>query len=146
MVQKGLDRFTDPAVVELKKPRFDHNDQFDLSAFGTTFTHFMLRSIWTHASKRQIDTMLDAMLRWGSGDAVMLTSFVPTSREPEGRQDYQGDTWVGRSHESTEGGIVAHRLPWIKRACAERGLTARKVRRRPVGGQAWLAVTHNEPA
>jgi hypothetical protein len=55
LIERGLREFVDPAVVELKRPRFDHNDRFDFSPFGVRFTHFMARSVWTHASKPQVE-------------------------------------------------------------------------------------------
>ncbi len=71
-VQQGLDQFLDPALVAIKNPRFDFNTEFDFSVFGVQFTHFVARSIWSHASKPQIEKMLDGFLQCGAPGAVML--------------------------------------------------------------------------
>jgi hypothetical protein len=157
-VERGLREFVDPRVVALKRPRFDHNDRFDPSVFGVRFTHVLARSIWTHASKSQIETMLDGFVRWSTEDAVLLASMIPASRlaalpSPmrsvvrRGRRrlilpEYGGDRWVGQSHESDAKGMVGHGLRWLRRVCADRGLHARLLRRPPLngGGQVWLAV------
>lgn len=143
MVAKGLERFVDSKIIEIKAPRFDYNDRFDFSIFQQTFTHFMARSIWTHASKSQIENMLDGIVAWGEPGAVLLTSFLPAKIFSR-RHDYKGDEWVGRSHTSEVAGMVAHSYRWIKRACTSRGLKSRLVRRAPVGGQFWIAVSRPE--
>ena len=38
--------------------------------------------------------------------------------------DYEGDAWVGNSHESDGAGIARHCLPWGEKICAEHGLAA----------------------
>jgi SAM-dependent methyltransferase len=143
MVAKGLERFVDPKIVEIKTPRFDYNDRFDFSVFGETFTHFMARSIWTHASKHHIETMLDGVARWGEPGAIMLTSFLPVKFF--GRQrDYEGNDWVGRSHASDVSGMVAHSYGWIRRACSARGLRSHLLRRPPVGNQVWIVISKTQ--
>jgi SAM-dependent methyltransferase len=51
MVERGLQDFVDQEILALKSPRFDYNDRFDFSVFDMKFSHFLARSIWTHASK-----------------------------------------------------------------------------------------------
>jgi SAM-dependent methyltransferase len=138
MVSKGLKQFIDPDVLALKEPKFDYNDRFDFSVFGHKFTHFMARSIWSHASKPQIEQMLDGVAAWGEPNSVLLASFFRSF--PLIRRDYQGTSWVGESHESEDIGVVAHDFKWIKRACQQRGLSARIMRRPRVGGQNWAVV------
>jgi SAM-dependent methyltransferase len=140
MVEKGLQRFVDPKIIEIKAPHFDYNDRFDFSVFGETFTHFMARSIWTHASKSQIETMLDGVVACGEANAILLASFRPPRMF--GRNgDYKGDHWVGRSHTSEIGGMVTHSYRWIERACDRRGLRSHRLDRPPVGKQWWIAVS-----
>mgnify|MGYP001348429059 CR=1 FL=1 len=138
MVRKGLERFLEPGMAELKRPRFEHNDRFDASSFGVKFTHFLARSVWTHASKRQIGAMLDTVRAHGTEDCVFLTSMRPARALRN--EDYTGDAWVGRSHESEEGGMVRHSMAWVKKAASERGLRAALIARRAVNGQPWCLI------
>lgn len=138
MVSKGLQRFIDQDVLALKEPKFDYNERFDFSVFGHPFTHFMARSIWSHASKQQIELMLDGIAAWGEPNSVLLASFFRSL--PLLRRDYQGTAWIGESHESESVGVVAHDFKWIKQACQQRGLAASILHRRPVGGQTWAVV------
>lgn len=146
MLRRGLRDFVSPEILELKRPRFDHNDRFDLSVFGVRFTHVIARSIWTHASKPQIQRMLDGVVETGTADVVMLASFFPAG-ESKKAEDYQGEAWVGRSHESEEKGTVGHSWDWIVAACARRGLHAERLDRLPLQeqGQVWCAI-HREAA
>lgn len=141
-VKQGLQQTLDPVMIELKQPRFDHNDRFDFSVFGVKFTHFVARSIWSHTSKQQIELMLDGIAEWGAPNAVCLASFKPAALD--GADDYQGDEWVGKSHESGTAGIVKHSVKWIREACRQRGLEMEISRRAPVKsneqGQVWAVV------
>jgi SAM-dependent methyltransferase len=139
MVERGLRDFVDIEMATLKKPRFDYNERFDFSVFGNTFTHFMARSIWTHAAKPHIEAMLEGVAKWGEPGSVFLTSYHPVRR---GWPDYTGEEWVGRSHERAEPGGVAHSFKWIDRTCRALGLSVKALDRPPLkrGGQEWLVV------
>ena len=158
MVERGLREFVPSDVVRIKRPRFDHNDRFDFSVFGTRFSHFLARSVWTHTSKPQIETMLEGVHTYGTDVAVLLASFLEPSRFASAprvvrsvlwrlgsgtlRPDYVGDEWVGRSDTSTRPGMVAHRFVWIREAAARHGLTAELIGRPPLTrhGQIWVCI------
>jgi len=54
----GTRTILEPEILEAKRPRFDTNPHFDTSVFGEKFNFFLAYSVWTHASKSQIQTML----------------------------------------------------------------------------------------
>ncbi|MCB2223527.1 MAG: class I SAM-dependent methyltransferase [Actinobacteria bacterium] len=143
MLERGLREFLDPEVVECKRPRFDGNDRFDFSVFGIRFTHVVARSVWTHASKQQIGAMLDGFAAHSASDGVFLASFLPAG-ESKAQEDYLGEAWVGRSHESDEPGMVGHAWRWVEEECAARGLEAQRLDRAPLTerGQVWCVVRH----
>jgi hypothetical protein len=62
MLETGLSSLLEPGLAEAKRPRFDHNADFNLTVFGERFDFVLARSIWTHASKTQIETMLDGIV------------------------------------------------------------------------------------
>jgi len=143
-VQQGLRNNLEEAMITLKQPRFDHNANFDFSPFGVQFTHFVARSIWSHASKKQIEAMLDGMVAHGAPHAVLLASFRAAG--PDAANDYTGDEWRGKSHESDEPGIVAHSVKWLREACEQRNLDFEVSQRAPVkkNGQVWAVVRKEE--
>jgi hypothetical protein len=147
MLARGLRDFVPAEILEIKRPRFDHNDRFDFSVFNVRFTHVLARSIWTHAAKVQIEAMLDGFAACGTDDAVFLASFHPAG-DPGEREDYEGEDWVGRSHQSEEGGTVGHSWSWIAEACEARQLTAALLNRDPLQkkGQVWCAVRRARPS
>jgi len=138
MLDRGKAALLSPEVMEQKTPRFDTNDQFDAGPFGERFDFFLARSVWTHASKRQIEQMLDSFAAHAADDGLFLTSYLPAGER--GHEDYTGDAWVGRSHESDEGGYVGHARQWVERACERRGLLSRELDVDFYGGQVWLAI------
>lgn len=77
MLELGLRELVEPEVVERAGAHFDSGDQFDFSVFGERFDFVVARSIWTHASKTQIDTMLDSFAATCAPRGVLLASYYP---------------------------------------------------------------------
>lgn len=140
MLNAGIKTLMEPDEVEKKNPRFDSNQNFDFTVFDQTFDFYVARSIWTHASKQQVSTMLDRFCQTATENGVFLTSYIKASLL---RPDYKGTRWVGRSHESDEVGVVAHSLGWIGKECDRRGLAVREILDETLnfGNQTWLKIT-----
>ncbi len=138
MLGFGRQHVAGEQLLERAQPRFDHNDRFELDVFGERFDRVLARSIWTHASREQIEAMLDGFVAVANPGAAFLTSYLPAT---EHHPSYQGEGWVGRSHESPVGGLVTHDLPWIEAACAERGLVVAELDEPAINGQVWLRVS-----
>ena len=139
-VEYGLQYLFTPEDVRLKQPRFDFNAQFDSSVFGTRFDFFLAGSIWTHASKQHIETMLDGFVRDSTPTGIFLTSYLPAESSTD---DYQGDRWVGTSHESNEPGVIRHSLAWITAQCDKRRLNVKALPGEAFDSQFWLRI-HRE--
>jgi len=138
-LKAAVDRILEPETLAAKRPRFDTNADFDTSVFGEKFDVFVAYSIWTHASKAQIETMLDGFLRDSTPDGVFLASFLPAGWR---RRDYRGDRWFGTSHESSVPGCIHHSLAWVRRACGARDLFVRLLGRE-FDGQSWLLISRD---
>ena len=152
-VEYGLAYLLEADTVRIKRPQFDFNAVFDSSVFGAQFDFLLARSIWTHASKRQIETMLDAFLRDSVPTGVFLTSYFPTESNdadyqafltahfpPQTGDGYEGDRWVGTSHESDTPGVVQHSLRWILGQCRRRGLQVTELPGVDCDSQLWLRI------
>lgn len=133
----GTETILEPEVLAAKRPRFDTNARFDTSVFGEKFDFFLAYSVWTHASKPQIETMLDSFLRDAKEDGVFLTTFLPAGWR---RPDYKGDKWNGTSHESDVPGCIYHSRRWIKDQCNRRQLIIREFGRDKTYRQHWLQI------
>jgi hypothetical protein len=123
-VNYGLHYLFTPEELHIKRPRFDYNPVFNSSVFDTKFDFFLARSIWTHASKPQIEATLDSFLRDAAPRATFLASYLPAQRPDD---DYQGTQWVGTSHESDTPGVVRHTLSWIVEQCRNRSLNCEEI-------------------
>jgi hypothetical protein len=134
----GTQTILESEILAAKRPRFDTNPNFDTSVFGEKFDFFLAYSVWTHAAKPQIETMLDSFLRGAKEGGVFLTSFLPAGW---GRPDYQGDKWNGTSHESDVPGCIYHSRRWIKAECDRRGLITKELGRDKTYRQSWLQIT-----
>lgn len=138
-VEYGLRYLFTTEEVKLKDPRFDFNPHFETSGFGTQFNFFLAGSIWSHASKRQIEVMLDSFIADSTSSAVFLTSYIPAMSSDD---DYQGDSWVGTSHESDTPGVVRHSLNWITEQCHNRRLQVEQLPGEDFDSQTWLRIHH----
>ena len=139
MLKFGKTHVVGPAGMVAARPNFDNNLEFDFTPFQTTFDFFVARSIWTHASKPQIESMLDGFLATAAPDAVFLASFYPALDDED---DYTESGWTGRSESSCIGGWIRHSPIWIARACVERGLRMCQDEDAPIeNGQVWLRIT-----
>jgi SAM-dependent methyltransferase len=77
MLQVGLREIVGPELAARADAHFSSNDDFDFSVFGESFDFVVARSIWTHASKRQISAMLGSFAATGSPNAVFMASYCP---------------------------------------------------------------------
>ena len=136
----GRNFILEPEILQAKEPRFDTNANFDTGVFGVKFDFFLAYSIWTHASKPQIETMLDNFVRDSAPGAVFLTSVFPAGWR--GR-DYRGTEWFGTSHESDVPGVIHHSMRWIRSECRRRGLHVRELGRER-DAQTWLHISRSD--
>lgn len=136
-VDCGLRYLFTPEEIQLKRPCFDFNPIFNSSVFAAKFDFFLARSIWTHASKPQIEATLDSFLRDAAPAATFLASYLP-ARSPD--EDYQGTQWVGTSHESDTPGVIRHAFPWILDQCRKRGLNCDEIAGLDCDHQLWLRI------
>lgn len=136
MLEAGKEVVVTPPVLEAKRPRFDCNADFDFTVFDEQFDFILARSIWTHASPGQIETMLDQFLATTSSGGTFLTSIKPTRWY---QRQYTGSTWLGRSDTSESGGIVRYRFSWIERVCRQRKLLATRFQEEH--GQTWIRIS-----
>ena len=138
-IEWGLKYLFTTEELKLKRPRFDYNPHFDSSVFNTRFDFFLAGSIWSHASKRQVGITLDSFARDSTPGGVFLASYL-RAQSPE--DDYQGDLWVGTSHESDTPGVIRHSLTSIEQQCQMRGLIVNQLPGEAFDGQVWLRVRH----
>jgi SAM-dependent methyltransferase len=156
-------------VIRRAEPHFSENDDFDFSVFGEEFDFVFAGSVWTHASRQQIRTMLASFATSSSPSGVLLASYGPTSRvwrqintrypraasEVASRlpltelspliarlpsKEAPGERWEGRSHESQMRGVNKRSLRWLAKECSCLGLEVALRPFRPELVQFWLRI------
>ncbi|MGZ4105601.1 MAG: class I SAM-dependent methyltransferase [Actinomycetota bacterium] len=163
-VEEGLRYIVEPELIEYAKPKFAHNEDFDLTVFGTTFDFVLARSIWSHSTKPQIEAMLDSFLQVANPGAVMLSSYLPASRLPDAIRepaytamrkvpklvttlarirdrrlapgDYHGAEWTGA--------LIGHDRRWLRDQCARRGLRMRELSEFIFSSQVWARIERDD--
>lgn len=142
MLRGGTDFILEPGLLEERRPIFDSNADLDFSVFGTRFSYFLARSVWTHAPKSAILKMLDGFVAHAEEGGVFLASYLRAARFRG--DDYKGEDWlfVKSSPSGIGGGMLRHSFDWIKEECRERGLIAAEHSAAPFdfGGQTWLRI------
>jgi len=140
-VDAGVKYLLEPGMLERKQPRFDHNKDFDFTVFNEKFDYFVGLSIWTHASKPQIQQMLDSFIATANPGGTFVTSYYPATLF---KRDYMGAEWKGRDGPSGLSGWAYHSLRWIQKECAQRNLTAHEIREKACQywDQTWLVIRH----
>jgi len=144
MLEEGIKTFLEDDVRCSKNPRFSYNSDFDFSVFHEKFDFFMARSIWTHASKQQIEKMLDGFCQHSSDNGIFLTSYLRASFFKH--KEYWGDTWVGRSDTSDKPGVVCHSFKWVSEVCKKRNLQIVELKEGIYNNQIWLKITKGRAA
>jgi hypothetical protein len=72
-----------------------------------------------------------------------LTELSPIIAKLPSQGDYQGEGWVGRSHNSDTPGVIKHSLPWIAEAASHYGLSVQLMPHRAEHRHFWLRVRHS---
>ena len=142
MLEAGKRGILGPELLQAKAPSFDANDHYDFSVFGVKeFDFFLAGSIWTHAPKSHIEVMMQGVRSHSHEDSVFLGSFVRTDRE-----GYQGESWVGKSHESDQAGLVSHRFEDLSDMAEDHGLVLKHLCPNVRGSISWLSMRRRKGA
>lgn len=129
LLEQGIEREVSQGLVDLKRPRFDHNTDFDLSVFDEAFDLVIAQSIFSHASRAQVEQCLASVRSSIHHGSIFLCTFVL------GEHDYTGSEWVYP-------GCVTFREQTVHQIAAEAGFAATRIDYdgHPTG-QIWFGLT-----
>ena len=108
MLDEGKDTLA-KVIIENKKPFFSNAEDFSFhDQFGCNDFDFALaRSIFTHASRKQIEICFNELSKVMKPQGVFCLTFVQPTKLFD--REYSGSEWVGRSHKSSKAGIVKYK-------------------------------------
>lgn len=128
LVQRGVETEIGADQIDIKRPTFAHNDDFDLGVFGRTFDYILAQSIFSHTGKSQLDVCLKSVQRVLEPGGLLVATFVERS------DDLFEDHWVYP-------GLNQFCWKTMTNLCEANGLVGRKVDW-PHPMQTWFIVAH----
>ncbi len=132
LIESGIQENLGRSIQAVKRPRFDHNDTFDLTVFGQPFDFLIAQSIFSHTSPVQTE----ACMR--SARTIMTATSIFAATYFEGDESYTGDKWVYP-------GCVTYRKDDMRRMVEEAGLAFKYVDHFHPNGQQWFIAYDTAP-
>jgi len=86
LIDEGIARECGNDLIVLKRPYFEHNDDFRLTVFGRRFDYLIAQSIFTHAAPGQIRRCLAEAKNSMHKDSMFVANFIPGT-------NYEGSAW-----------------------------------------------------
>jgi SAM-dependent methyltransferase len=127
LVTEGVRSQLGADMLRLKQPRFEHRDDFRLTALGQEFDFLLAQSIFSHTTQAQIQTCFAEAKKVLAPDGVFAATFF------EGSEDYRGRQWTLHA---------AFTFRSLQRWAEEAGLRATRIDWPHPDGQRWFLLQH----
>jgi SAM-dependent methyltransferase len=88
LVQEGIKSELGNELIELKRPSFAYDNDFNLGVFNRTFDYLIAQSIFTHSAKPQIAKCLASAKQVMGPGSLFVANYI------HGEKDYEGKHWV----------------------------------------------------
>jgi len=129
LVTKGIEEELGRSIVDIKRPTFLYNDQFEFGRFGRTFDFLIAQSIFSHTSQAQLRKCLYEAKRVMTPDSIFAATFF------EGLSDYTGDPFVT---------YASYTMDTIRSLVEEQGLIMRTIEWDHQDLQRWILILHKD--
>ncbi|MCH8025204.1 MAG: class I SAM-dependent methyltransferase [Chloroflexi bacterium] len=133
LIEEGIANEVGQDLIDLKRPAFSNDSTFTLTTFGRQFDFILAQSIFSHASRSQIERCLSQAKQVMAPNALFAATFV------QGEQDYEGDGWVYP-------GCVSYSLERMTALAEEQGLACQTIEWPHPAQQTWVVYSHSENA
>lgn len=87
LIDEGISHQIGEDMVRIKKPVFSHDENFNLTVFQKRFDYIIAQSVFSHATKEQIQRCMHEARK------VMMPTTIFAATFAEGAEDYAGDKW-----------------------------------------------------
>lgn len=88
LIDEAIENELGQDIIEIKKPTFDHNKDFNLGVFGEKFDYLIAQSIFSHASEDAIRKCAIEAEKVMKPDSIFVATFY------EGTENYTGKKWA----------------------------------------------------
>ena len=127
LVEEGLNKELGREILQLKRPVFSHDSDFNCLRFNQKFDFVVAQSIFSHASQAQIHQCLGEVGQSLQPAGVLAATFVA------GKVDYQGERWVYPE-------CVTYTPKQMKQFAGAHNLIAEMIDWPHPNGQTWLLI------
>jgi SAM-dependent methyltransferase/tetratricopeptide (TPR) repeat protein len=117
LIEEAIQKEVGISIIDIKKPNFDYNSEFDTRVFNTKFDFIIAQSIFSHTGLDLLNIALSNIKTSLTPTGCALVTFI------KGVDDFDGDGWVYPSCvEFTESTILSFvtnldlkikELPWF---------------------------------
>lgn len=129
LVEAALAQEVGRDLVTLKHPTFSNEGGFRLTVFKRRFDYIIAHSIFSHTSRRQMETAFQEAREALDPQGIFVCTFN------KGDEDYAGEEWV------YPGGVF-FRMETVQQVARDAGLACVEIPWTHHGKQTWVALTH----
>ncbi len=129
LLEQGIDKEAGRSLIEVKRPSFSSNAEFELSVFDQQFDFIIAQSIFSHTAEWQIRKCLAEAKTVMKPDARFAVSYF------EGRENYSGDRWAV---------VATYTRKRMTELAEEAGLHCEPLDWPHTDRQTWILITHRE--
>jgi len=128
LIEEGIKNELGRDILQVKQPVFGYDSSFNCLYFNQKFDFVMAQSIFSHASRSQIQECLFNIEKCLQPNGVMAATFV------KGDANYIGKGWVYPE-------CVEYTLDQMVQLARAVGLTAHSIDWHHPNGQTWILIT-----
>ena len=127
LIDKGIENNFGSSILDVKKPHFSNNPEFELTEFNTNFDFILAQSVFTHASQNQIKKCLMMANKVMNKDSIFVASFIESDKNSD------KDSWSYPQN-------VAYRLDLLQGLAFQQNLVLEKLDYKHPNEIAWVKI------
>ncbi len=131
LVQEGINQNLGNDILKIKSPQFSFEKNFQFDVFDKKFDFILAQSIFSHASKKQIETCLQSAKKVMKENSFFAATFL------KGDTNNTSEKWL-----YPESGTFT--LEFFLNLIEDQGLFGRPLKWEHPNGQTWLVITKPE--
>jgi len=131
LVEEGVNNNLGNDILNVKNPLFNYNADFNLDVFEKKFDFIIACSIFSHATKAQIEKALHSAKKVMHNKSIFFASFMV------GDSDYEGQDWVYPK-------VISYTMNWMTKTAEKAKLRCQKIEWTSPHLQTWVAFTLND--
>jgi hypothetical protein len=127
LIEEGIKHELGNDIIEIKKPVFDYNSEFNFKIFKQKFDFLIAQSIFSHTSVNQINMCLEEAKIVMKPESMFFATFVL------GEENYLGKEWVYP-------GCVTYKHSYILELIRNHNLDAIQIKSSHPNMQTWYLI------